>query len=280
MESFEELTLKNASSSLADHEPPQPPESIDHAQTTVPVEVGQQTEASNETEADMLCTNPLDFKEGQLQNDSPTYPQLSYNPADSLKDAGDERATEDDDEEPRLATSFERLSSPTSALQRNRGAMVGKVGDEGVARMHKFTLYETATYFYIVGADLLDSAFRILKIDRTAELGELNVAEDYIVYTKKETNQILNAIDEGNQSTGGLKLKTSFWGLLGFIRFTGPYYMIFITKRVQVAMIGGHYIYRIDGTELVPLAPAGYGRVKPDRNPEETRFVSILNNLD
>ena len=32
--------------------------------------------------------------------------------------------------------------------------------------------------------------------------------------------------------------------------------MLLITKKSTVAMIGGHYVYQIEGTELVPLTPA------------------------
>jgi hypothetical protein len=145
--------------------------------------------------------------------------------------------------------------------------------------MHKVSLYETASRFYLIGADALDRRFRILKIDRTAESGDLSVAADDIVYTKKETNHLLNAVDDGNRSSGGLKLKSSSWGLLGFIKFTGEYYMLLITKRSQVAIIGGHSVYQVDGTELVSLT-ASSARPRSDRYPEEDRFVGILNNLD
>lgn len=189
-------------------------------------------------------------------------------------------ASDSGDEEPATATCFERSTSPTSALQRNRGAEYQKVGEEGISRMHRFSLYETASRFYLVGGDVLDRRFRILKIDRTANLEDLVVAEDEILYTRKEMNQLLNAIDDGNKGSGGLKLKCSTWGLLGFIRFTGAYYMLVITKRSQVAMIGGHYIYQVDGTELVPLIAPASGRLKAERLSEEGRFVSTLNNLD
>ncbi|KAK4941771.1 phosphatidylinositol-3,5-bisphosphate 5-phosphatase [Elasticomyces elasticus] len=208
------------------------------------------------------------------------FPRLSNNPPESppLGPKGDE---EDEDEEMDLSKSFKRTVSPSpTAFERSKGARVGKVGEEGVIKMHKFTLHETANYYYIVGSDLLDSAFRILKIDRTSEIGELNITEDDIVYTKKETQSILGAIDEGNRATGGLKIKTSFWGLLGFIRFTAQYYMIYVTKRSQVAMIGGHYIYQIDGTDMMPLVTAASTRVKTDRHLDEARFISIFGNLD
>jgi hypothetical protein len=207
------------------------------------------------------------------------YPQLSNNPPETEKAATD-AITEDDEDEPMISSSFERSSDPNFTQKRNQGALVSKVGDDGVMRMHKFTLYETATFFYIVGTNLLDTSFRILKVDRTADEGELIVTEDDIVYNKKETHQILNAIDEGNKATGGLKLKVSFWGLLGFIKFTGPYYMIYVTKRSQVAMIGGHYIYQVNGTELMPLTMGAYVRSKTEKTPEEARYVGILNNLD
>ena len=214
----------------------------------------------------------------QRDTTPPPFPTLSNTP-NSPEMARHGPLSEGDDEEMVTAKSFDRSQSPTHALQRNRGAFVEKVGDDGVCRMHKFSLYETAMYFYIVGGDLLDQRFRILKLERS-ESGDLNVQEDEIVYTKRETNQILNAIDEGNKNSGGLKLKASFWGLLGFIRFTGPYYMLFVTKRSQVAMIGGHYIYQVDATELIPLTPVVAAKNKTDKHPEEARFVSILNNLD
>ncbi|MCJ1409301.1 phosphatidylinositol-3,5-bisphosphate 5-phosphatase [Ptychographa xylographoides] len=179
-----------------------------------------------------------------------------------------------------LTRSSGRSSSTSSTMLRNRGATYEKAGEDGVSRMHKFSLYETAVRFYLVGADVMDAKFRILKIDRTAESGDLNIAEDDIVYTKKEMNQLLNAVDDGNKASGGLKLRSSTWGLLGFIRFTGDYYMLLITKRSQVAMIGGHYVYQVDGTELVSLTSTSSTRSKSDRHPEEARFVGILNNLD
>ena len=164
-------------------------------------------------------------------------------------------------------------------MLRNSGTPYGKACEGGISKMHKISLYETASRFFLVGADLLDRKFKILKIDRTADSGGLNLAEDDIVYTKKEVNQLLNAVDDGNKSSGGLKLRSTTWGLLGFIRFTGDYYMLLITKRSQVAMIGGHYIYQIDGTELVSLSTPSI-RFKSDRNPDEARYVSILSNLD
>lgn len=206
------------------------------------------------------------------------FPQLLHDPPTSASTGDTRKGEEDDEEEPHTAKSFNRSLSPHSTLERNRGALYQKIGEDGVSRMHKFSLYETSAWYYVVGGDLLDLRFRMLKIDRTAEVDELSVAEDDIVYTKKEMKQILNAIDDGNKSSGGLKLKCSTWGLLGFIRFTGTYYMLFITKRSQVAMIGGHYIYQIDGTDLVALTTTTSSR--RTGNSEEARYIGILNNLD
>jgi len=209
--------------------------------------------------------------------------QPNPNPTAGLKQSmnGCLIGEEGTDEESGVAEPFERASSPTTDLKRNRTAVYEKVGDQGVCKMHKFSLYETATRYYVVGADIMDQRFRILIIDRTAEFGNLSVTEDEIVYTKEEMSELLKTVDNGNKSTGGMKLRCSTWGLLGFIRFTGAYYMLLITKKSQVALIGGHYVYQIDGTELVPLVTAQSSRFKPDvRNTEESRFLGILNNLD
>ena len=123
---------------------------------------------------------------------------------------------------------FERESSPVSAQKHRSGV---DIEDEGIDRIHKFTLYETATRFYMVGINLAETRFRILKIDRTSESGELSITEDDMIYSKREMVHLLDAIDDGNKSTGGLKLKCSAWALLGFIRFTGAYHMLLVTKR-------------------------------------------------
>jgi hypothetical protein len=145
-------------------------------------------------------------------------------------------------------------------------------------KMHKFSLYETASRYYVVGVDVSEKLYRILKIDRTTEGAELSMTDDKIVYSLTEINQLLDTIDDGNRGTGGIKLRCTTWGIIGFIKFTGPYYMLLITKKSTVAMVGGRYIYQIEGTEWIPLTP---GKAKADsRNTEEQRFLSILNNLD
>lgn len=150
---------------------------------------------------------------------------------------------------------------------------------ETECKLSKFSLYETANRYYIVGGDLADAQFRILKIDRSVNSGDLSIAEDDIVYSKKEVDQLLNAIGDGNRSTGGLHLKYNIWGVLGFIRFTGPYYMLVVTKRSQVAMIGGHYVYKIGETELLPLTTSSF-KLKAEQHAEEARFLNILKDLD
>ncbi|KAA8648172.1 phosphatidylinositol-3,5-bisphosphate 5-phosphatase [Aspergillus tanneri] len=216
------------------------------------------------------------------QNNSTSIPQrvlspfapVPYNPPAPM--GGDDG--EEEDEEPHVATSFERDSTPTSTQKRR--SVFFDAEEEGFNRMHKFSLYETATRFYMVGMDLSDTRFKILKIDRTSESGDLSVAEDDIVYSKREMSRLLDAIDDGNKISGGLKLRCSAWALLGFIRLTGAYYMLLVTKRSQVAMLGGHYVYQIDGTELISLTPSSSARLKPEKNPEEARYIAILNNLD
>ena len=232
----------------------------------------------------------------------PAFPQLSNNPPSS---PGPRRASaaDDKDEEPSVPQSFDRGTGTggpwtgagaawTGMGTGGMGAGVGAGGagsggpgtgmdvdddEPAVRRMHRFTLYETSTRYYIVGSDLRDTHFRILKLDRTADEGELSVTEDGVVYTRGEMTRLLATIEDGNRAAGGLRQRCPFWGLLGFIRFTGPHYMLLITKRSVVAMVGGHYVYQVEKTVLVPLTSDGR---RPDRNPEEARFVGILGNLD
>jgi phosphatidylinositol 3,5-bisphosphate 5-phosphatase len=184
------------------------------------------------------------------------------------------------DEDRSIAKSFQRATSPSTFAQKNRAVNDDGAGTDGIVRMHKFSLYETATRFYIVGVDSLDSRFRILKIERTTDYDDLSIAEDDTVYTKRQMSRLLESIDDGNKISGGLKLKCHVWGLLGFIRFTGAYYMLLVTKRSQAAIIGGHNIYQIDGTEMVSLTTPTSSRLKQEKNSEEARYIGILNVLD
>ena len=219
----------------------------------------------------------------ELPGDAPVFPLLQNNgaasPLSSEAAGGLNRNVEDDnDDEPAVAKPFVRTTSPDSAARAVANAYDDRVPDRLIYKMHKFNLWETASRYYIVGVDVSEKRYRILKIDRTTEGAELNVTDDKIVYSLKEMNQLLDTIDDGNRGTGGIKLRCTTWGVLGFIKFTGIYYMLLITKKSTVAMVGGHYIYQIEGTELIPLTPSKF---KPDsRNTEEQRFLGILNNLD
>ncbi|CAJ2512161.1 Uu.00g051760.m01.CDS01 [Anthostomella pinea] len=230
---------------------------------------GQPPEASGQT------TQPAAAEEEQQE---PFFPLLQNNASNETllqdikaqKGAADE---DDSDEEPAVARPFVRTSSPDSSPRDATPPPAPML-----SKMHKFTLYETASRYYIVGADVTEKRYRILKIDRNTHDSDLSITDDKIVYNKIEMNALLDTIDDGNKGTGGIKQRCTTWGLLGFVRFTGPYYMLLITKKSTVAMIGGHYIYQVDGTELIPLTPTKY---KPDaRNAEESRFLGILNNLD
>ncbi|EEU39311.1 uncharacterized protein NECHADRAFT_42947 [Fusarium vanettenii 77-13-4] len=234
---------------------------------------------------DSLSSGPSDALPAvsDASGDAPVFPLLQNNgagsPLSSEAPGGPNQVGEDDnDDEPAVAKPFMRTTSPDPSARAVPDTFDDRVPDRLIYKMHKFSLYETASRYYIVGVDVSEKRYRILKIDRTTEGAELNMTDDKIVYSLKEMNQLLDTIDDGNRGTGGIKLRCTTWGLLGFIKFTGPYYMLLITKKSTVAMVGGHYIYQIEGTELVPLTPAKF---KPDtRNTEEQRFLGILNNLD
>lgn len=171
------------------------------------------------------------------------FPQLLNNPPSTPDPKSHLVYFDDRYDESGMPYGFDRTPINTSRKKDPREE--DKVSEEAIHRMHKYTLYETAHRFYIVGSDLSDTTSRILKIDRTADDGELSITEDDVEYTRTEMNGLLATIEDGNKSTGGLKLKMHFWGILGFIRFTGPYYMLLITKRSIVGVIGGHYIYQV-----------------------------------
>lgn len=214
--------------------------------------------------------------------DVPLYPQLTHEAVEPGRNGAATDTDDEDLEDHGIGLSKPHRNTPSpELLQRNHGAFVHNVGDEGVMRMHRFTLYETSGLYYIIGSDIMRSSYRILKISRTSDPGELEITEDDIVYTQRETQQIVNAIDEGNKATGGLKVRVNeFWGLLGFIKFTGAYYMIIVTKRSHVAVIGGHYIDKIDKTETIQLTTSAFAKLRTDRYLDEARLLGIFSLID
>ncbi|CDY60844.1 BnaA08g29520D [Brassica napus] len=51
----------------------------------------------------------------------------------------------------------------------------------------------------------------------------------------------------------GLKLVTLCYGIIGFIKFLGPYYILVITERREIGEICGHRVYEVSKSEIISL---------------------------
>ncbi|KAI0063033.1 hypothetical protein BV25DRAFT_1803057 [Artomyces pyxidatus] len=140
---------------------------------------------------------------------------------------------------------------------------------------NKFITYENRLRFYIVASNTSDSLHRIVKIDRTSQ-DELVVIEDEAVYTGRQMTAMLKMLEDGNKASGGLGKPKVFFGLVGFMKFTAGWYMLLITKRSVVALLGGHYLYHCESTELVPI-PFNH---KVDKPGEEQRLINVFKQVD
>ncbi|KAJ8441004.1 LOW QUALITY PROTEIN: hypothetical protein Cgig2_021368 [Carnegiea gigantea] len=144
--------------------------------------------------------------------------------------------------------------------------------------MQKFRLYQTQSKFYMIGRDKNRTYWRVLTIDRS-EPYELDIREDSTTYTESECSELLRRIHEGNKSVGGLKFVTTCYGIVGFIKFLGPYYMLLITKRRQIGVICGHTIYAISKSEMIPLSNSTQSAsIEDSRN--ENRYKKLLGMVD
>ncbi|WJZ94216.1 hypothetical protein VitviT2T_013093 [Vitis vinifera] len=144
--------------------------------------------------------------------------------------------------------------------------------------LQKFRLYETRANFYIIGRDKNRTCWRLLKIDRL-EPSDLNILEDSTIYSEIESCDLLKRIHEGNKSTGGLKFVTTCYGIVGFIKFLGPYYMLLITKRRKIGAICGHTIYAITKSEMIPI-PNSTVRSNMAYSKNENRYKKLLCTVD
>ncbi|CAH8390952.1 unnamed protein product [Eruca vesicaria subsp. sativa] len=144
--------------------------------------------------------------------------------------------------------------------------------------LHKFKLYSTHTNFYLIGRDENKTFWRILKIDRT-DPTELNLFEDPTRYTHDEIVQLKKWISRGNQKHGGLKAELTCYGIIGFVRFLGPYYMLVIKRRKKVGDICGHAIYGIAESQMI-MIPYPSSETRVANSLAERRYKNLLKMVD
>ncbi|KAJ0674021.1 putative SAC domain, polyphosphoinositide phosphatase Fig4 [Helianthus annuus] len=126
----------------------------------------------------------------------------------------------------------------------------------------------------MIGRSKNKSVWRVLKIDRS-EPTEVNITEDPTTYTEMECYDLLKRIHDGNKSTGGLRFVYICYGIVGFIKLLGPYYMLLITERRKIGVICGHAIYAITKSEVVPI-PNSTVQPSVAYSKDENRSLSIL----
>ncbi|KAL0277006.1 UNVERIFIED_CONTAM: hypothetical protein PYX00_004440 [Menopon gallinae] len=147
-----------------------------------------------------------------------------------------------------------------------------------ISFIQKMNLYETKTIYYLIGSNYTLTKFRVLKIDRT-EPRDLIVIDDKVEYTQAEIHDLIDKIEGHNkgQPRGGTFTKAvSAFGIVGFIRFLEGYYIVLVTKRQRVAIIGHHSIYKIKDTAMIYIP----NEVKKVESPEEQRYVKMFQNID
>eukprot|EP00058_Branchiostoma_floridae_P018686 XP_002604175.1 hypothetical protein BRAFLDRAFT_278184 [Branchiostoma floridae] len=151
-----------------------------------------------------------------------------------------------------------------------------------ISSVQRIVLYETKARFFLVGSNNRETKFRVLKIDRT-EPKELVIIDDKVEYSQREVRELLSMLDVGNRATrpaqkggAGLTRTVSAFGIVGFVRFLEGYYIVLITKRRRVAILGGHTIYKIEDTSMIYIPNDSVRNAHPD----ESRYVKIFQNVD
>ncbi|KAH0866076.1 hypothetical protein HID58_083287 [Brassica napus] len=144
--------------------------------------------------------------------------------------------------------------------------------------LHKFTLYRTRTNYYLIGRDEKKTFWRILKIDRT-DPNELNLFEDPTRYTHDEITQLKKWISRGNQKYGGLRAETTCYGIIGFVKFLGPYYMLVIKRRKKVGEICGHTVYGVAESQMIMIPYPSRKTIDADSSAERNYTYHLMYSL-
>ncbi|XP_074288273.1 phosphoinositide phosphatase SAC2-like isoform X2 [Silene latifolia] len=129
----------------------------------------------------------------------------------------------------------------------------------------------------MIGRDKRRKYWRVLKIDKSNP-SKLVFFEDPTVYSFSLCKALLQDIKEANKKSGGLKFVTYCYGIVGFIRLLGPYYVILITKRRKIGQIFDHPIYTIAEYKIIPFAQPTF--LSMDEFERENRYKKLLELVD
>jgi len=175
----------------------------------------------------------------------------------------------------------EKEGSSDSEAESSSASEAAVAYTQAVKSIQRIALYETKSRFYVVGSNNTQSTFRILKIDRTDQ--NLNISDDKTLYTNREIRDLLTMIDVGNRSKVGQKMGSgltrtvSAFGIAGFVKFLEGYYIVLITKRRKVGLIGHHTIYKIEDTSMIYIP---YETVSKENNYDEQRYLKMFQAID
>ncbi|GAA6032708.1 hypothetical protein JCM8097_000752 [Rhodosporidiobolus ruineniae] len=166
--------------------------------------------------------------------------------------------------------------------------------------LEKFKLYETKTKLYIIGCDDNETRFSVLKVDRVApvprtghaagdEVDEeddpLTTTEDPMVYTRQQKDELVETLKAGNG--GVIKVMPDpkryrsdgwhpfFYGIVGFVRLSSSYRLVLVTHRQKVALLGGHYVFHSESTQLYPITPSASTTYATEDYKQEAAFSSV-----
>ncbi|KAJ1698653.1 hypothetical protein LUZ63_007165 [Rhynchospora breviuscula] len=139
-----------------------------------------------------------------------------------------------------------------------------------------FELYENRVSFFMIGTNNDKSLYKILTIDRLKP-SELDISEDPNTYNETEYNELIEKIKEDSIPNGGFNFVTRCYGIIGFIKFLGPYYMLLITEREKIGDIFGHAVYKPAKSRriLVPCIPFNFDDIK-----YENRYKNLCSMID
>lgn len=92
-----------------------------------------------------------------------------------------------------------------------------------------------------------------------------------------DNNPYAKAISS-NLTNNGIIRTYNALALIGFIRFTEGYYMMFVTKQTEVAVVGYHIFYSIDDVVMIYIPFTD--KAKREANLDEQKYLKMFQLID
>lgn len=115
-------------------------------------------------------------------------------------------------------------------------------------------------------------------MDRHYTGEDITVNEDLTEYSKRDVDNLLVRVHEGNKNVGGILATYKCYGVVGFLKLELDVLLILITERKRVGSVCGHDVFEVQST--MSLEIHNLGERPRESLSNDGRYKKLLSSMD